>query len=185
VASETKASTGTDRKRAAIFQYFSIMALLALCVIGVVVMGVGATPAVEPRLVVRPMLALFAITFVVWILIPLSRHWAGLTGRATLEYLRTFRGEKPAEWIERPARVYDNLMQAPTLFYVMAILMLVTPWADETQLRLAWLFVGLRLAHAGVYLAANHLLLRFAAFALSSAILWVMWARYAVYSGVL
>ncbi len=175
-------SQPSDRGRKAMTEYVVIMLALGLCAIGVTIFSWRSGLAADPRLLIRPMLAMFAITLGAWLLIPVSRHWAGLTRRASFEWLRNFRGEPPAEWIERPARTYNNLMQAPTLLYVVSLLMIVTPWADGVQVQLAWIFVALRAAHALIYIMFNHLMLRFASFALSSFVLWAMWARFAAYA---
>ncbi|MGA8172462.1 MAG: MAPEG family protein [Methylocystis sp.] len=161
-------------------EYAVIMLLLAVGIAGIVALSWRAGAALDPHSLIKPMLAMFAITLVVWVLIPLSRHWAVLTRRASAKYYLDFQKDPPAEWIERPARTYNNLMQAPTLFHVVSLLMIVTPWADHAQLELAWIFVALRAAHALIYLGANHLMLRFASFALSSFVLWAMWARFAL-----
>jgi len=128
------------------------------------------------------MLAMFALTALVWLALPIMRNWAVLTRRASPRYYQDFRSEPPPEWIERPARAYENLMQAPTLLYVISILMIVTAWADSVQVTLAWIFVALRAVHAAIYIVFNHLLARFASFALSSFALWEIWLRYALHA---
>ncbi|ARN83051.1 MAPEG family protein [Methylocystis bryophila] len=142
----------------------------------------GPTAAVDPRALLKPMLAMFALTVVVWLVLPMMRNWAVLTRRASARYYQDFRSEPPPEWIERPARTYDNLMQAPILLYVISILMIVTAWADSVQVTLAWIFVALRAVHAAIYIGSNHLLARFASFALSSLALWEIWLRYALHA---
>jgi hypothetical protein len=47
-----------------------------------------------------------------------------LMGAASVEYFRDYKGLPPREWIERPARTFNNLMQVPTLFYVVALLLI-------------------------------------------------------------
>lgn len=161
-------------------EYALTMLVVTLGVAGIVALSWRGAAALDPHSLVKPMLAMFGITLVVWVLLPLSRHWAVLTRRASPKYFVDFQKDPPAEWLERPARTYNNLMQAPTLFYVVSLLMIVTPWADQAQMELAWIFVALRAAHALIYLALNHLMLRFASFALSSFVLWAMWARFAL-----
>lgn len=154
---------------------------LAAGAAGLVLLGLTPAAAIDPHALTKPMLALFALTVAVWIALPITRNWAVLTGRASPRYFHDFRTDPPAEWIERPARTYDNLMQAPTLLYVISILMIVTPWADSVQVTLAWIFVALRAIHAAIYIGSNHLLARFASFALSSFALWEIWLRYALH----
>jgi hypothetical protein len=159
-----------------------VYGLLAAGSLALAALGFGPAAAIDPRALVKPMLAMFALTAVVWLALPIMRNWAVLTRRASARYYQDFRTEPPPEWIERPARAYENLMQAPTLLYVISILMIVTAWADSVQLTLAWIFVALRAVHAAIYIGVNHLLARFASFALSSLALWEIWLRYALHA---
>jgi len=158
------------------------IAVLVLGSAALAALAWGPNAAIDPHALIKPMLALFALTAAVWIAIPLVRNWAVATRRASRKYYLDYRTNPPEEWIERPARAYNNLLQAPTLFYVIALLMIVTPWADAIQIELAWIFVALRVLHAGIYIGLNHLPSRFAAFGLSSFALWEMWARYALHA---
>jgi hypothetical protein len=160
-------------------QYPLTLLLVALSGVGVVAVSWGPQDPGDPHLLVKPMLALAALTFAVLLSAAALRHWAVLTRRMSMNYARDLKTDPPAEWIERPARTYNNLMQAPTLFYVVCLLMIATPWADAAQIRLAWAFVGLRAAHALIYLAWNNVPLRFAAFTVSAVALMAMWARFA------
>ena len=88
-------------------------------------------------------------------------------------------GLAPAEWVERPARAYMNLLEAPILFYVACALMLVTGKFDGTQVVLAWVFVLTRAVHAFIHIGFNYVPLRFTAFMAGSLTLAVLWARFA------
>ena len=85
----------------------------------------------------------------------------------------------PAEWIERPARTFDNLLQVPMLFYVVCLLMMVVDEIDSVQVTLAWLFVATRIAHAFIYIVFNRVPYRFAAFFAGVTTLVVIWTRFA------
>jgi hypothetical protein len=69
---------------------------------------------------------------------------------------------------------FDNQFQLPVLFYVAAIITLyATPiWFDVL---LAWLFVGLRYAHAFIHVTSNRVHRRFAAYTAGLAVLIVFW----------
>ena len=54
------------------------------------------------------------------------RNVAVARGRASVRYYETYREGAPDGWIERPAKTYDNLLQIPTLFYLVCVLMIVT-----------------------------------------------------------
>ena len=177
--------SATSKSRAAAVQMTQILAvceILAAGAAGLLMLGFLPATAIDPHALTRPMFALFTLTALVWIALPITRNWAVLTGGASPRYFQDFKTNPPAEWIERPARAYNNLMQAPTLFYVIALLMIVTPWADSVQLTLAWVFVGLRALHVAIYIGLNHLPARMASFGLSSFALWEIWVRYALHA---
>jgi hypothetical protein len=75
-----------------------------------------------------------------------------------------------------PNRVYMNLLEVPVLFYVACIVALVTHQVDDTLVTLAWIYVGLRVLHALIYLSYNQVTHRLAAFATSNFVLIAMWA---------
>lgn len=63
---------------------------------------------------------------------------------------------------------------------MIAILKMITPWADRAQIDLAWMFIGVRAANAANYIAFNYLPFRFAFYSISSVALAFMWARFAI-----
>jgi len=174
---ESKSASRRGAQRALMY------GLLAAGALGFVVLALLPHAPADPRSLVKPMLAMVVVTTAVWLAMASVRNWAILTGRASPKHYLDYKSDPPPDWIERPARAYDNLMQAPTLFYVISILMIVTGWADSTQVTLAWMFVALRAAHAVIYIGVNVLPARFVSFALSCFALWEMWARFALNAG--
>lgn len=154
--------------------------LLAVCV-GLYLLIASAPPgSIDPRALLAPLVWLVALTGVVWVLMFVVRNLAVAFGAASIRYYRAYReSEAPSERIERPARLFMNLLEVPVLFYVLCLLMLVTRICDTAQLHLAWAFVGLRVVHAIVYLGLNHVPSRLGAYAASCAALAVMWFRFA------
>lgn len=81
-----------------------------------------------------------------------------------------------------PARVrwkadnYNHLMEAPTVFYAVAI---VLAWVDPTSVNsvLAWSYVATRVVHSIWQAMVNHIPTRFMLFVLSNVILMVMTVR--------
>jgi hypothetical protein len=69
------------------------------------------------------------------------------------------------QWI---AHNYNHLHEAPTLFYAICIVLAMTGWGDGMNATIAWVYVGLRIAHSLVQALWNRILVRFALFALSS-----------------
>ena len=135
-------------------------------------------PAPAATSIIGPMSALVGLTGVVWLLMVLARNLTILRGITDVAYYRDYQTHPPQEWVERPARTFENLLQAPILFYVVCLAMLATQRIDEAQLRLAWIYVGARVLHAVIYLGWNYVPYRFAAWIASCIALAVMWFRF-------
>ncbi len=69
-----------------------------------------------------------------------------------------------------------NLFELPVLFYVAALIAYVSGAVSTIFILLAWLYVGLRFVHSVVHITYNNVMHRFAAYFLSTVILWIMWA---------
>ena len=82
-----------------------------------------------------------------------------------------------------PARVrwksdnYNNLFEQPTLFYAVAIVLALSNAGDAVNLGLAWAYVAVRVAHSLVHALVNVVMVRFALFALGSAVLLALTVR--------
>lgn len=166
--------------RPSIAEYLAVGAIVTAGVASNVVVTRGSIVPADTRELLLPMLAMFALTAAVWVLMVVFRNGAVLLGAASVIYFRDYKSEKPEEWIERPARAFNNLMQAPMLFYVVALLMTAVPWADRAQVSLAWIYVASRAIHAVIYIGFNYVPFRFASYAVSCITLGTMWARLAL-----
>lgn len=127
-----------------------------------------------------PVFSLVGLTAVAWLLMLIARNLAVFFEKASVRYYQDYTHEVPDERIERPARLFNNLLQVPVLFYVLCVLMIATGSADSLQGTLAWLFVATRLVHAAVYLALNHVPTRLCAWLCGCLVLGVMWTRFAL-----
>ena len=135
--------------------------------------------ALPPDALLHPIFALVALTAAVWLAMVVVRNVAVQMGTATLGYYKGYTGTLPAEWVERPARAFMNLLEVPVLFYLVCVLMLVTGRFDGRQVELAWLFVAIRAAHALIHIFVNHVLTRFTAYLAGCVTLAVLWIRFA------
>lgn len=77
-----------------------------------------------------------------------------------------------------PNRNLMNLLEMPLLFYVVAIASYVTHHAGRGPVRLAWIYVVLRVLHTCEHLTTNHILRRLALFAASNFVLAALWIRF-------
>lgn len=152
--------------------YFAVLAYLPR--------WVAAGPAPAAVKVLGPVFAMVMLVAVVALMMITSRNLATLRGQVSPRYYLAYSGPAPEDWIERPARAFNNLMQLPTLFYVVCVSMLVTQQMDRTQLAYAWLFVALRALHTVVYIAWNPLPYRFGTWVMGLVTLLVLWARFAL-----
>jgi hypothetical protein len=137
-----------------------------------IVQGVAAA-------LIQPVVALVVLTAIVCLIMVVYRNVALIRGAASARYFQTYTADMPAEWVERPARTYMNLLELPVLFYVVCLLMLTTGMFDAVQVSLAWVFVITRYVHAFIYIGFNHVPLRFAAFLTGVFTLAVIWTRFA------
>ena len=153
--------------------------LAAFVAVLVAVVRTAPVPIVQGTAVIQPVVALVVLTAIVGLFMVVYRNLAVIRGTASGRYFRTFTADPPAEWVERPARTYMNLLELPVLFYVVCLLMLATGKFDSVQVSLAWVFVVTRYVHAFIYIGFNHLALRFTAFLTGVITLVVIWTRFA------
>lgn len=80
--------------------------------------------------------------------------------------------------IQKLGRAFHNQLEMPLLFYVLAILILVTEVQAQILLNMAWIYVGMRYLHALIHIFYNKVIVRFSAFLLSSLVLLAMWVLF-------
>jgi hypothetical protein len=73
--------------------------------------------------------------------------------------------------VQWKAHNYNHLHEAPTVFYAVAIVLAVIGAGDGLNAQLAWVYVGLRVAHSLVQATVNKVMWRFVLFLLSSMVL--------------
>jgi hypothetical protein len=91
----------------------------------------------------------------------------------------TFHAQLPAR-VRWKADNYDHLLQQPTLFYAVALVLALTGADDGLNIGLAWLYVGLRVVHSLVQATINVIMIRFGIFAIATLVLLAMTIRAAV-----
>jgi hypothetical protein len=82
----------------------------------------------------------------------------------------------PSE-VRRVSDNYNHLFEAPTLFYAMALYIVIVGNADPVHAACAWAYLGLRVLHSLVQATFNRVMLRFALFSLSWVALGIMIVR--------
>ena len=122
--------------------------------------------------ILAPVVALVAWSLVVLVWLVIARLPAMKTVGIDIN---TVRGGKPggldgvlpdqAQW---KAHNYIHLMEQPTLFYAVCLVLAFTGTGGGLNTILAWAYVGLRIAHSLIQVTSNIVKYRFAMFALST-----------------
>lgn len=131
------------------------------------------------RSLLLPVVALVLWTFVMWAWMYATRIPAIRGMRMKLDP-HAPRGEQmgqlpaPVRW---KADNYNHLMEMPTLFYAVAIVLALVSAAPGTDAALAWAYVGLRVVHSVFQAVVNKIEVRFALFIASALVLLALTVR--------
>jgi hypothetical protein len=125
----------------------------------------------------KPMVALAALTFVVLLRIPFVRIRAVREGVIEANDFKLGESPRVPGDVSLPNRNYMNLLELPTLFYAACLALYVLKRVESPDLIIAWGYVGLRVVHSFVHLTYNNVLQRLGLFALSNVVLSVLWVR--------
>lgn len=124
--------------------------------------------------ILQPVVALLAWTMVMWVWMYATRIPAinqlpkdGAAGADVGWTKEKLEGLLPAK-IQWKAHNYNHLHEAPTLFYAAALVLAMIGQGDGLNATIAWIYVGLRIAHSIWHATVNRVMVRFALFALSS-----------------
>ena len=128
--------------------------------------------------ILKPVAVLIAWTLVIFVLMIVRRVPAMKAAGIDLSKAR---GGKPgaldgvvpesAQW---PAHNYMHLVEQPTMFYAVALLLAIVGMGDGLNAWLAWAYVGLRIVHSLIQVTANVIKYRFMVFLLSTIVLAAM-----------
>jgi len=132
--------------------------------------------------ILAPLMALVLWSFVMWAWLYATRLPTIRKNKITLDPYRTkeeFNAQIPAK-VRWKADNYNNLMEQPTLFYAVALTLAMLDAGGGLNLVLAWLYVGLRVAHSLVHALINVVILRFAVFMAASIVLLLLSVRAAL-----
>ncbi len=129
--------------------------------------------------ILQPMLAMFVLTAVVWVVLYARRLPAmRRAGVPTQQYTTPDRGASLLpESVSYPANNFRNLFELPVLFYALCLYLHVTGSADGVDVAAAWVFFAFRAVHSAIHCTVNIVILRFAAYFVSSVALFFMIAR--------
>lgn len=132
--------------------------------------------------ILGPIVALAAWTMIIWIWMYATRlpamgragidakNMVGSTGGGLRGDLIA-KGEERASWV---ADNYNHLHEAPTIFYAMCLVLAMIGQGDNLNATIAWVYVGLRVAHSLLQILSNRVIVRFVLFALSTVALMML-----------
>lgn len=122
--------------------------------------------------ILQPVVALLAWTMVMWLWmyatrIPAIRNGNVMDGSTVGTTGASLRTQLP-DRVSWKADNYNHLHEAPTVFYAVALVLAIIGQGDGLNATIAWIYVGLRVAHSIWQATVNRVMVRFALFALSS-----------------
>lgn len=129
--------------------------------------------------ILLPVVALVAWSLLMWLWMYVTRLPA--IRRAGLELDPT--APQGEQMRQLPARVrwkadnYNHLMEQPTLFYAIALVLALAGEGGGMNLALAWTYVGTRVIHSLFQALVNRIEIRFVIFVLSSLALFALTIR--------
>ena len=129
----------------------------------------------NPVQILYPMGALAALTFLVVLLVGITRFRAGGRRLITADDLKFGESARVPGHVRIPNRNFMNLLEVPVLFYVACLTLYVTKTVDQASLYLAWCYVAMRLVHSGIHLTYNNVYHRLSVYAVSNAVLVTLW----------
>ena len=132
--------------------------------------------------ILQPLTALVLWSFVMWAWLYATRIPAIMKARAPMPPEMTaadLNGHLPAR-VRWKADNYNHLMEQPTLFYAVALVLAVSGAGEGLNAWLAWAYVAVRIVHSLVHALTNIILARFAVFMVGSVVLLVLAVRAAM-----
>ena len=123
--------------------------------------------------ILKPAVALVVWSLVMWVWLYATRIPAMRKARIRLDPTLprdqiTGRLPAPVRW---KADNYNHLMEQPTLFYAVVMVLAIAGAGEELNLGLAWAYVALRVAHSLWHALFNVMMVRFAIFTAASLVL--------------
>jgi hypothetical protein len=122
--------------------------------------------------ILKPIIVLVAWTLIMWVWMIAARMPALRKAGIDMTKLTGGKGSDAdrvlspkAQW---PSHNYNHLMEQPTIFYAIALVIALSGTGDGLNAWIAWGYVALRIAHSLVQAAWNRVMVSFLLFALST-----------------
>jgi hypothetical protein len=128
-----------------------------------------------------PIVALVLWSFVMWAWLYATRIPAMSRAKIDLDPRKgkDLLAQLPPE-VNWKADNYNHLMEQPTLFYALALVLAMTDGGNQLNGWLAWIYVGLRVVHSLIQATVNVIPARFGVFMAGSLVLLALAVRAAL-----
>jgi hypothetical protein len=126
-----------------------------------------------------PMIALTFLIYCVYALLFVRRRHSVISGQAKIQEFVI--PSKEPETSATTIRNLNNLYEIPVLFYVVCLALYAVHGVSFLSLLIAWLFVGMRVAHTLIHVTSNRLRYRQPIFTIGfilNGALWVILAMH-------
>jgi hypothetical protein len=135
--------------------------------------------AMSNQAVLLPLLVQVALTFAIGFWMAFGRV-AAIRSRTVHPREIALREANWPPHLMQLQNAFLNQFEMPILFYALTILVLITKTGDLLFVVPAWVFVGLRFAHAYVHVTSNRVPRRGLLFLAGAGVLCAMWIVFAV-----
>jgi hypothetical protein len=128
-----------------------------------------------------PCVALVVLTAIVWVRLYVERIGEMRARRIRPQAISTSCDAKQILKQVSASDNFRNLFEVPVLFYVLCISLFITQSVTPLYLWGAWIYVVLRIMHSFIHLTYNRVMHRFVTYALSTLLVFFMWAGFGVH----
>jgi len=125
--------------------------------------------------IILPVIALVLLTAIVWVRLYVERIRELRQRRIDPQSLAT--SASAAQMLQRvqASDNFKNLFEVTVLFYVLCVVLTLAQYVSPFFVIRSWLYVALRYIHSFIHLTYNRVTHRFAVYALSTVILFMLW----------
>jgi hypothetical protein len=134
--------------------------------------------ALSPVAMLMPMVALVALTFIVWLRLYVVRISEMRERRIDAQRLTSARAIGELLTRTQASDNLRNLFEMPVLFYALCLAVVSVGVATPFLVNGAWAYVVLRGVHSLIHCTYNRVMHRFLTYAGSSVLLAVLWAAF-------
>ena len=130
--------------------------------------------------ILYPCIAMVALTAVVWVGLYVERIGEMRERRISAQSLSTSAAARDKLQRTQAADNFRNLFEMPVLFYLLCVCLAMTGLGSNPFVAGAWGYVALRVMHSFIHTTYNRVIHRFTVYVLSSVLLFLLWAGFAL-----